>query len=561
MGGPGRMVRFIPCWGDAMRIAMIQMNTTVGDIHGNRDAIISAMARAERIGADLAVFPELALTGYPPRDLLGLNGFVDANLRALREIAARAGRTAAIVGYVDPNPEPEGKELFNAAALLAEGRICATIHKTLLPSYDVFDEDRYFERSRSSQVFPFQGRNLGISICEDAWNDQDFWSQRRYHTDPIQKLVQAGADLLINISSSPFEMYKPQVRYRMLLGHVRKYQVPLLYVNLVGGNDDLLFDGNSLAIGRFGNLIAQGAGFREDLLAVDPDSTADQAYLEGDPVANLFEVLVMGTRDYARKCGFRSAILGLSGGIDSAVTACIAAAALGPENVFGVALPSVFSARESHDDARVLAENLGIGFRVIPIQGVFREYREALAESFAGLPEDTAEENIQARIRGTILMALSNKFGHLVLSTGNKSELGVGYCTLYGDMAGGLAVISDVPKTEVYRLAGHINREREIIPVNTLRRAPTAELRPGQTDQDSLPPYDVLDRILHLLVEEQLSVAQAAARGYEHGLVAEVAAMITRSEYKRRQAAPGLKVSGRAFGSGRRMPIAARLRY
>ncbi len=334
-----------------MKIALMQMNTTVGDILGNRDAILQAMAKAEQMGADIAVFPELTLTGYPPRDLLGLQGFVEANLRALREIAARAIGISAIVGFVDRNPEPAGKELYNAAAFLCEGQTRAVIHKTLLPTYDVFDEDRYFERSHDTRLVEFRGRILGVSICEDAWNDQNFWSKRLYRTDPILNQVNAGADLLINISSSPFEMYKPQVRYRMLLGHVQKHRVPLLYVNLVGGNDDLLFDGNSLAFGHAGNLIAQGKSFCEDLLLVDPESTQNLTYRDVEPMQNLFDVLVMGTRDYARKCGFKSAVLGLSGGIDSAVTACIAAAALGPENVLGVSMPSVYSAQTSHDDA------------------------------------------------------------------------------------------------------------------------------------------------------------------------------------------------------------------
>ena len=544
-----------------MKVALVQMNTTVGDIHGNRDAIAQAMIRAEHLGADLAVFPELCLTGYPPRDLLDIHAFVEANQKALRELAAATGRMAAVVGFVDRNHQPEGKELFNAAAFLHEGRVEAVIHKTLLPTYDVFDEDRYFERAREHQLVTFQGRKLGISICEDAWNDKDFWSKRRYHTNPIANQALMGAGLLINISSSPFEMYKPSVRFRMLLGHVTKHRIPLIYVNLVGGNDDLLFDGNSVAFGRAGNLIAQGKSFCEDLLVVDPDSEQDQNYVEGMPEQNLFDVLVMGTRDYARKCGFKSAVLGLSGGIDSAVTACIAAEAFGAENVMGVSMPSAFSVQESHDDARALARNLGVGFQVVPIQPLFLEYRKTLAPCFGGLPEDTTEENLQARIRGNILMALSNKFGHLVLSTGNKSELGVGYCTLYGDMAGGLAVISDVPKTEVYRLAGYINREREIIPLNTLQRPPSAELRPNQTDQDSLPPYDILDQILQLVVEEQLSPEEVVKRGFAENTVAWVTRMVYFSEYKRQQAAPGLKVSSRAFGTGRRMPIAMKLGF
>ncbi len=544
-----------------MKIALVQMNTTIGDIQGNCAAVQQSMARAQTMGADIAVFPELCLTGYPPRDLLGLQGFVEANVRALEEIARRAVGIAAIVGFVDRNPDPAGKELYNAAAFVCAGSIGKVVHKTLLPSYDVFDEDRYFERARAAPLVEFQGRTLGISICEDAWNDPDFWSKRLYRTDPISNQVDAGANLLINISASPFEMYKPEVRYRMLLGHVQKHGVPLLYVNLVGGNDDLLFDGNSLAFGKSGNLMAQGKSCSEDLILVDPESGGNLAYREAAPMQNLFEALVMGTHDYAGKCGFKSAVLGLSGGIDSAVTACIAASALGPENVLGVSMPSTYSARISHDDAQRLAHNLGIGFRVIPIQALFQAYRSVLASVFTGLPEDTTEENLQARIRGTLLMALSNKFGYLVLSTGNKSELGVGYCTLYGDMAGGLAVISDVPKTEVYRLAAYINRSDEIIPASTLQRAPSAELRPDQTDQDSLPEYDCLDAILHLIVEEQLSIDTAVARGYPRATVEEVARMIARSEYKRQQAAPGLKVRARAFGSGRRMPIAKRLRY
>jgi NAD+ synthase (glutamine-hydrolysing) len=544
-----------------MKIAMVQMNTTVGDINGNCDRVVRAIAGAKQSGADIAVFPELCLTGYPPRDILGLEGFVEANLESVKRIAGQCLGISAVVGFVDRNDAPVGKQFRNAAAFLSEGRIETVIHKTLLPTYDVFDEDRYFEGSRETRLVHYQGRLLGISICEDAWNDQDFWSKRLYRTNPILNQARAGADLLINISSSPFEMYKPHMRYRMLLDHVQKYRIPLLYVNLVGGNDDLLFDGNSLAFGRSGNLIAQGRSCAEDLLLVDPDSPRELPYREADPMRNLFDVLVMGTREYAHKCGFKSAVLGLSGGIDSAVTAAIAAAALGPENVLGVSMPSAYSARESHDDAFMLAGNLGIGFQLIPIHSVFDAHRQALFPIFKGLPEDTTEENLQARVRGNLLMALSNKFGHLVLSTGNKSELGVGYCTLYGDMAGGLAVISDVPKTEVYRLAGYINRECEVIPASTLRRAPTAELRPNQTDQDSLPEYETLDAILHLIVEEQLSPGAVAARGFPRATVEDVVRMVYRSEYKRRQAAPGLKVSSRAFGSGRRMPIAMKLDY
>jgi NAD+ synthase (glutamine-hydrolysing) len=544
-----------------MKVALAQINTTVGDIRGNLARMLEETGRARDQGVDLIIFPELCLTGYPPRDLLGLHGFVEANLRALAEAAAATSGIGVIAGFVDRNPNAEGKEFFNGAALLAEGRVQAIIHKTLLPTYDVFDEDRYFEHATDCRVLPFRGRKLGISVCEDAWNAEGFWPKPLYTTDPIRNLIENGADLLINISASPFEIGKPELRYRMLLNHVRKHRIPLLYVNLVGGNDDLLFDGNSLALGREGNLIAQGKGFAEDLLLVDPDSSecADHR-VDPDPAA-LYDALVMGTRDYARKCGFRSAVLGLSGGIDSAVTACIAASAFGAQNVRGVSMPSVYSAQESYDDAHALAANLGWRFHVLPIQGLFEQYRGALSGVFAGTMPDIAEENLQARIRGTLLMALSNKFGHLVLSTGNKSEMGVGYCTLYGDMAGGLAVISDVPKTLVYGLAAHINRDREIIPRNTIVRPPTAELRPDQRDQDSLPDYEILDGILRLRVEQQCSLEEIVARGYDPATVRTVVKMIQQSEYKRRQAAPGLKVTTRAFGTGRRMPVAMRPNY
>jgi NAD+ synthase (glutamine-hydrolysing) len=542
-----------------MKIAMAQIDTTVGDVCGNRGRVLREMESARLLGAELIIFPELCLTGYPPRDLLGIHGFVDSNLQALQQIGAHTDSMGVVLGFVDRNTGGEGREFFNAAALLAEGRIQAVVHKTLLPTYDVFDEDRYFERASQTRPVRFKGRTLGISICEDAWNSVDFWPKPLYRTDPIFNLVAQGADLLINISASPYEMDKPRFRYLMLLDHVRKHRVPLLYLNLVGGNDDLLFDGNSIVLGRAGNLVAQGAAFSEEVFLVDPDSSHADAYREGEPIENLFHALVMGTQDYAKKCGFKSAVLGLSGGIDSAVTACIAAEAFGPRNVLGVSMPSVYSADESLVDAREVARNLGIGFEVIAIQPVFHEYRKVLAGAFAGLPEDVAEENLQARIRGNLLMALSNKFGHLVLSTGNKSELAVGYCTLYGDMAGGLAVISDVPKTAVYKLAGYINRDRERIPRRTIGRAPTAELRPNQKDQDSLPEYEILDGILRLRVEEQMSIEEIVAQGFEPSVVRDVVDMIQKTEYKRRQAAPGLKVTNRAFGTGRRIPVAMKL--
>ncbi len=540
---------------------MAQINTTVGDIHGNRDRVLKEMDRARTLGADLIIFPELCLTGYPPRDLLGLHGFVESNLQALQEIAAHSGRMGVIIGFVDRNSRSEGKDFHNAAAFLYEDRVRAVIHKTLLPTYDVFDEDRYFEPAEKVLPVKFAGRALGISVCEDAWNSEDFWPKLRYPTDPVKNLVEKGADLLVNIAASPYEMDKTQLRYRLFHDHARKHGVPILYVNLIGGNDDLIFDGNSLALGKDGNLIAQGRSFLEELLLVDPDSAEDRVYREGDRLENLFRALALGIQDYARKCGFKSAVLGLSGGIDSAVTACIAAEALGADNVLGVSMPSVYSAQESHDDARNLARSLGIRFETIPIQPMFQAFQQALSGIFGELPPGITEENLQARIRGNILMALSNKFGHLVLSTGNKSEVGVGYCTLYGDMVGGLAVISDVPKTLIYRLADFVNRQGEVIPGNTIQRAPTAELRPNQKDQDSLPEYDVLDAILKLRVEEQMSIEEIVTQGYDRQTVEEVVRMIHSNEYKRRQAAPGLKVTTCAFGPGRRMPIAMRCNF
>jgi NAD+ synthase (glutamine-hydrolysing) len=542
-----------------MKIALAQINTTVGDINGNRDRVMEVVKKSQAMGADITVFPELCLTGYPPRDLLGLHGFVESNLRAIREIAAQSTSMGIVVGFVDRNPRKEGRNFHNSAAFLADGKIQAIVHKTLLPTYDVFDEDRYFESADGVQLVRFRGKTLGISICEDAWNSEDFWSSPLYSTDPIRTQVEQGADLLINISASPYEMGKPLFRFQMLLDHVQKHRVPLVYANLVGGNDDLLFDGNSLVLGKDGNVIAQGQSFAEDLLVVDIESTENRGYNEGDVLENLFQALVMGTRDYTRKCGFKSVVLGLSGGIDSAVVACIAAEALGPDNVLGVSMPSMYSASESFEDARSLSANLGIRFDTIPIKPTFDAYQKSLAGAFAGLPENETEENLQARIRGTLLMALSNKLGHMVLSTGNKSELAAGYCTLYGDMVGGLAVISDIPKTMVYRLAAHINRRREIVPRNTIERAPSAELRPNQTDQDTLPEYEVLDGILKSRVEEQLSIEEIVERGYARQTVDRVIRMIQLNEYKRRQAAIGLKVTTRAFGTGRRMPIAMKL--
>ncbi len=544
-----------------MRVALAQLNTTVGDLAGNEARILAAYQRGVTAGADLVMTPELAITGYPPRDLLLRRRFVAQNLAVLDRLAATAGRTGLLVGFVGENPTRPGRETTNAVALLQHGRILATRAKTLLPTYDVFDEDRYFEPAAENQPVEFNGRRIGLTICEDLWNDEDFWRDRRYRRNPAVELVEAGAECLFNVSASPWHLGKNRVRHAMLASLVAKTRRPLFYCNLVGGNDELVFDGASLAFNAQGQLLARGALFDEDFVMVDCAAGAPlPAAADLADEEKLFRALVLGLRDYLHKCGFKSAVLGLSGGIDSALTAVLAVAALGREHVRGISLPSRFSSPGSLDDARSLAANLGIRYDVIPIEAAFATVKQQLAPVFAGLAEDVTEENVQARLRGVILMALSNKFGSLLLTTGNKSEMAVGYCTLYGDMCGGLAVISDVPKTTVYRLSRWINREREIIPAASLTKAPSAELRPNQTDQDSLPPYDMLDAILEAYVVEGRSAEEIVATGFDAAAVRRVVRLIDLSEYKRRQAAPGLKVTSKAFGVGRRIPIAQRYR-
>ena len=543
-----------------MKIALAQINTTVGDFEGNRQRILAALRRGTEAGADLVMTPELAITGYPPRDLLLRPAFVARNLEVLSDLAAAAGQTALVVGYVGRNEAGPGRDATNSAALLHRGRIVATRGKSLLPSYDVFDEDRYFEPATGNEPVAFGGLKLGLTVCEDLWNDEGFWPDRRYRRNPAAELVAAGADLLLNLSASPWHLGKNRVRHAMLGVLAKRTGVPLLYCNSVGGNDELVFDGASLAFNAEGRLIARGEGFAEDFVLVDTGATAAAEPLALADEEKLHRALVLGLRDYLHKCGFKSAVLGLSGGIDSALTAALAVAALGPENVHGVALPSRYSSEGSLADAGALARNLGIRYDVIPIEPAFRTLKAGLAPVFGDRPEDLTEENIQARLRGVILMALSNKFGSLVLTTGNKSELAVGYCTLYGDMCGGLAVINDVPKTMVYRLARWINRKGEIIPESSITKPPSAELRPDQTDQDSLPPYDVLDAILDAYVVECRPVAEIIAAGFDPGQVRRVVRLIDLSEYKRRQAAPGLKVTSKAFGVGRRIPVAQRYR-
>ncbi|MEO5804282.1 MAG: NAD+ synthase, partial [Verrucomicrobiota bacterium] len=478
-----------------MKVALAQINTTVGDLAGNEAKILVAYERGVDASAEIVVLPELTTTGYPPRDLLLKKEFVTQNFAMLNRLAAATGETALLVGYVGENKLRPGRALTNEVALLQNGKIITTRTKTLLPTYDVFDEDRYFEPALQNSPVDFSNVKIGLTVCEDIWNDEDFWPERRYQNNPPMELITAGAKILFNVSASPWSLGKEKVRYEMLSSLARKAKTPIVFCNLIGGNDELVFDGNSMVFNSSGRLIAQAKLFAEDFLVVETQSAKALEFHSSSDVEKIHKALVLGLRDYLQKCGFKSAVLGLSGGIDSAVVAALAAEALGKENVRGVSLPSEFSSQHSLDDARILAERLGIQYDVIPIQTVFAGAKHELKKVFGGRAEDTTEENIQARLRGVLLMAMSNKFGSLLLTTGNKSELGVGYCTLYGDMCGGLAVISDVPKTMVYQLAKWINREREIIPNSTITKPPSAELRPDQRDQDSLPPYEILDAI------------------------------------------------------------------
>jgi NAD+ synthetase len=553
-----------------MRIALCQQNLIVGDFLGNVRRLVAAVTTAGHKGADLAVCSELALTGYPPRDLLDRPAFLDTNRRALDQFAAEAP-IPAVVGFVDRTTTASGPRLYNAAALVMGGAVVSVHHKSLLPTYDVFDEARHFVPAERVHLAELGGVKLGISICEDAWNDAELWPERRYDRDPIAELVALGADILINLSASPFALAKRALRPRLMAAHARRHGRPLIIVNQVGGNDDLLFDGASLAFSADGTLAARAHEFDDDILAVDvaPRGAVTGGVIRdippydgGGDATSALAGLVMGTRDYATTCGFSTAVVGLSGGVDSALTCAIAARAFGGDNVMGVAMPSRYSSDHSVRDARTLAHNLGVEYREISIESPFRAFTQVLGPVFGSRPPDVTEENLQARIRAVLLMALSNKLGHLLLTTGNKSELAVGYCTLYGDMSGGLAVLSDVPKTLVYHLSQEVNRQagRALIPESTLTKAPSAELRPDQTDQDSLPPYEVLDAIVELHVEAQLSRDEILARGFPPETVEHVLRLLQQSEYKRRQAAPGLKLTSKAFGPGRRIPIATRWR-
>jgi NAD+ synthase (glutamine-hydrolysing) len=543
-----------------VKIALGQINPTVGDFVGNASKIVQYATRAREAGAEIVLFPELCICGYPPRDLVERPAFVARNREAAEEIATKTNGITVIAGLVTPAKGHTGKSVMNSAAVLRDGKIALIQSKRLLPTYDVFDEMRNFEPADKQELFVEGKTPVALTICEDAWNDKNFWDRRLYGKDPVEDLMGMGGKLLLNISASPFYVAKQDLRHKMLTSIARNYKVAVAMCNQVGGNDSIIFDGSSVVIGPDGEVIAQARSFEEDLIYFDTETLKGDLHpqVEGEE-ANAYAALVLGTRDYVQKCGFRQAIVGLSGGIDSALTAAIAADALGKENVTGVGMPGPYSSQGSIDDAATLAKNLGIRFEIIPIGDIFAAFRKTLAPVFAGMREDTTEENIQSRVRGNILMALSNKFGALVLSTGNKSELAVGYCTLYGDMAGGLAVISDVPKTMVYRLARYVNSQRCVIPAATIEKPPSAELRPDQKDTDSLPEYEVLDAILDDYVEEMKSSSEIAqAHGFNPALVRRVIQMIERTEYKRQQAAPGLKISTKAFGVGRRFPIAAR---
>ena len=538
-----------------MNAGIAQINTTVGDFAGNADKILHAYRELVMAGADFVITPELAICGYPPMDLVFRSGFIAASERHVNALAVDTGKVPLIVGTVEPNASPHGRPCHNSAVVLQEGRRVATAHKSLLPTYDVFDEGRYFEPAEGVATVEIAGRRAGLTICEDLWT-AEYLPRDYYGRSPLRDLEKAGIDLLLNLSASPFEAGKPAKRRAMLGGIARRLKVPLVYANLVGGNDQLVFDGHSLAFDADGALAAELPGFREDIALVKIPPDAPFPLAEHTDVADVHDALVLGLRDYLAKCGFRQVVIGLSGGIDSAVTAALAVTALGKENVLGVTMPGPFSSPGSIDDSIALARNLGIECHTVPIGGGFEAMEKQLAPVFAGRPPDIAEENLQARLRGMTLMALSNKFNRMVISTGNKSELAVGYCTIYGDMAGGMALLSDVPKTMVYQLAGYINRHGEVIPHNTIEKPPSAELRADQRDQDTLPPYDVLDEVLRLYVEEQLTTGEIAAKGFDPDTVRWIAQKVDTNEYKRQQAAPGIKVTSKAFGIGRRVPIA-----
>ena len=545
-----------------MKIALAQIDPTVGDFTGNLEKIVAASRRAAILGARLTVFSELAICGYPPADFLEKPSFLARCRTAVDELAeaTRSLPTAVLAGVALPAPGETGKLAWNAAVLLDGGHLLLEQHKRLLPFYDVFDEQRYFAPSEPQKVIELDGVRLAITICEDAWNDKDFWPRRLYTVDPVEELMRQHPAVHINLSSSPFWHSKRAIRRKMLAAIARRDGIPVLMCNQVGGNDSLIFDGTSLALNGRGELIAEAASFEEDMLIVDPFNAPALPVPEEDETAAAYQALVLGTRDYVRKCGFKKALVGLSGGVDSALVAAIATDALGAENVIAVGMPSPYSSTGSIEDSRKLAANLGIRFEIIPISGLFAEYVHTLEPLFRNTSPDTTEENIQSRIRGALLMALSNKFSALVLTTGNKSEMAVGYCTLYGDMVGALAVIGDLVKTRVYAICNWLNRDQGKIPAAILEKPPSAELRPDQKDTDSLPPYEILDPIIEAYVEHYQTPERIAKEcGFSLDLVQQVVRLVERSEYKRQQAAPVLKVTSKSFGMGRRFPIAVKV--
>ncbi|MCD6268823.1 MAG: NAD+ synthase [Deltaproteobacteria bacterium] len=553
-----------------MKITLAQLNPTVGDLDGNLEKLNLQLNKITKDNPDLVILPELFLTGYPPRDLLDYDSFIrrcDAALTRLLDISLNYPETAILIGTVTRCQFEHGKKLHNSAILIENGRILFQQNKTLLPAYDVFDENRYFEPAKEVKVYPFRGELLGISICEDAWNEAEAKLPHLYAQNPLQQLGRAGATLLINLSASPYYLGKEQLRFATLARQSKQLGLPLIMVNQVGGNDELIFDGCSLILNNKGEKIAQAPQFAEKIISIDSDLLTQSASLSPSPavpappdsMSQLEGALVLGIKDYFAKCGFSEAVIGLSGGIDSALTCALAVKALGADKVWGITMPSPYSSGGSVDDSKILADNLGIHFDIIPISNLYQSYLDALKPIFGDLPMGLAEENVQARIRGNLLMSIANKFNRLLLTTGNKSELAVGYCTLYGDMSGGLAPISDLPKGLVYKLSRHCNRNGIIIPETTLTKEPSAELRPDQKDQDSLPPYDLLDRILALYIDDGIDAETIINQeGLPAETVSEIIAAVKRNEYKRRQAPPGLKVTSKAFGCGRRMPVAAR---
>ena len=549
-------------------ITLHQINTTVGDFDGNAARILAGAHKARSLGSDLAVFPEMALTGYPPLDLLEMRDFLLGAEKALEELKAssRGLSPALLFGTVLSRAEPGGgKPLQNAAVVIRDGKILGVHRKVLLPTYDVFDETRYFHPGDSLSEVTIEGNSLALSICEDIWNDKNYWNSRKYLVDPVEEFFRDGQKMpLINISASPYSRGKNRLRGGMICNAAKRHGIPILYVNLTGGNDSLIFDGQSMVVNARGQVCARAKDFHEDVLRVDLDDVSKNyppPVEEQDEIEALYRALVLGLRDYVKKCGFRRVVFGLSGGIDSAITAVIAREALGAPNALGVLMPSPFTSESSIRDARILSENLGIPTSFVPIDRIFESYLSDLEGPLGGLPGDTTEENIQARIRGNILMAFSNKSGHLVLSTGNKSELATGYCTLYGDMSGGLAIINDLYKGEVFELARHINRHGDVIPPSVLEKPPSAELKPDQKDEDFLPPYGILDPVLKAYIDDGRTFREILGMGYPEETVRKILNMVETSEYKRQQAAPGLKVSWKAFGIGRRCPVAKSYRF